>query len=253
MTGVASPVCLQASALCLRSSEPSCLKVTVRSLPHTSDSWIPRVTGWRFSPQFSKEFSQRQGRTLGENGCGGALFPTPPCSLNHGLSEQWDAEEFKMNSRQPFFGTSVPTLLNPPFFLLRAQAFAPGPMFMVANMSIIERISDIFSSLFCLKKKKDFISKFNRLGEYEKPASQVFYQWRFMFSQSLKESLKEELFALWNKMIPFTLKVSHCEVQCQGKSQWVHYKCSPQWDRISTWQREEAEWSWAEAWAVSSL
>lgn len=70
-------------------------------------------------------------------------------------SEQWDAEEFKMNSRQPFFGTSDPVLLNPPCFLSRAQAFAPGPMFMVANMSI-ERISDIFASLFCLKKKKRF-------------------------------------------------------------------------------------------------
>lgn len=93
----------------------------------------------------------------------GAVFPTPPAGMaallpEPQLSEQWEAEELKMNSRQPFFGTSAPILLNPPCFLQRAQAFAPGPMFMAANMSIIERISDIFASLFCLKKMIPFPS-----------------------------------------------------------------------------------------------
>lgn len=51
---------------------------------------------------------------------------------------------------------------------------------MVANMSIIERISKIFASLFW-EKKKDSISEFNLLGEYEKLAFQVFINERSCF------------------------------------------------------------------------
>lgn len=62
-----------------------------------------------------------QVRTLGGNGRGGAVFLTPPAGMaallpEPQLSEQWEAE-FKMNSRQPFLGTSAPILLNPPCFL----------------------------------------------------------------------------------------------------------------------------------------
>lgn len=56
-----------------------------------------------------------------ETGRGGAVFLTPPAGMaallpEPQLSEQWEAE-FKMNSRQPFLGTSAPILLNPPCFL----------------------------------------------------------------------------------------------------------------------------------------
>lgn len=49
-------------------------------------------------------------------------------------------------------------------------------MFMAANAGIMKRISAIFTSLFCLKKKKkDSISEFNLLGEYENLHSRVWF------------------------------------------------------------------------------
>lgn len=63
---------------------------------------------------------------------------------------------------------------------LKSTLLSFETMFMVANMSIIERISKIFASLFW-EKKKDSISEFNLLGEYEKLAFQVFINERSCF------------------------------------------------------------------------